>query len=1475
MSASAVPETDAPAAFIGEPAVDAEDRGRPFPKEEVHDLARQLSHHSQGTSSFNSLYKPGSNSALDPASANFDARAWVETILRLQARENGDVPLRQAGFSFRDLSVYGYGTDADYQRTVGNVPISLAGQLKDLVTGNKGRRVDILRDLDGVVRAGEMLVVLGAPGSGCSTFLKTIAGETNGLHLDEQSYINYQGISAKQMASDFRGEAIYSAEVDVHFPQLTVGDTLYFAAAARAPRVPPGGVSRKEYATVLRNVVMSLFGISHTINTIVGNDFIRGVSGGERKRVSIAETVLSGAPLAMWDNSTRGLDSANAIEFCKTLQMGADLAGQTAAVAIYQAPQAAFECFDKVTVLYEGRQIFFGRCDAAKGYFERLGFYSPPRQPTADFLTSVTSTLERRIQKGYEGQAPSTPDEFVKAWKASDEYAALRKEIDAFDDEFPVGGPALEAFQKSRQLQQSKRQRASSPYTLSYKEQVMLCLWRGGRRLFGPGGAEMTLTSLFGNVAMALIIGSVFYNLQHTTASFFQRSALLFFSILMAALSCQLEIHSLYAQRPIVEKQTRYAFVHPSAEAIAGILVDTPYKVGNAIFFSTTLYFLSNLRRAPGPFFYFVLISFTLSLAMSMLFRTIGAVSRSLAQALAPSAVLTLGLVLYTGFAVPTRDMLGWSSWIRWLNPVSYGFESLMINEFVGQEYPCSAFVPAGPGYPTTDSVNRICSTVGSVAGSSVVAGERWLSESFSYDPAHRWRNWGILIVYIVGLCGTFLAASEWITAKKSKGEVLVFQRGRAPAFLTDNAPADIESGEKVPANRSVSKGDAQDVSLLNKQTSILQWEDVNYEIKIKKETRKILDNVDGWVKPGTLTALMGVSGAGKTTLLDVLATRVTMGVVDGKMLVDGVPRDQSFQRKTGYVQQQDLHLETSTVREALEFSALLRQSHTIPRSEKLAYVDEVIKILEMEDYADAVVGVPGEGLNVEQRKRLTIGVELAAKPQLLLFLDEPTSGLDSQTSWAICNLLAKLTEHGQAPSALLFQRFDRLLFLLKGGRTAYFGPVGNNSETLISYFERNGGPACPDGANPAEWMLEVVGAAPGSKSDIDWHATWRNSPEFAEVKAELRRLEERGKKIQANKGTSESKTDGDADKSANAEFAVPFWTQYWTVQKRVFWQYWRTPSYIYSKFSLVIFSSLFIGFTFFRATNSIQGLQNQMFAIFMVFSIFGYICQQLMPSFVIQRSLYEARERPAKTYSWRAFMLSNIIVEIPWATLAAVFMWACIYWPIGMNNNAVMEGQVSERSGLMLLYFIFFMWFSSTFAHMMIAGMDSADTAANVANLLFSLTLIFCGILASPDTLPRFWIFLYRVSPFTYLADGFLSVGLANTDVVCSSIEYLLFQPPAGDTCGSYMQNYINASGGGYLLDAAATSDCSFCSISKTNVYLASVSSHYSHRWRNYGILQAYLVFNVCGALLLYWLARVPKKAKVEDKKKDKEETN
>ncbi|KAI0030129.1 ABC-2 type transporter-domain-containing protein [Vararia minispora EC-137] len=1413
---------------------------------------------------FDNPFEGSDDPRLNPASGKFDFRAWIKSILSVTTRDPESFPHRTAGVSFKNLSVYGYGKPTDFQKTVLNSLLDAPRVAFDSFRGQTGKRIDILRNFEGVLRAGEMLVVLGRPGAGCTTFLKSIAGETHGFYIQDEEAINYQGIPFKMMHKNFRGEVIYNAEVDVHFPNLTVGQTLSFAAAARTPRTRLPGVSREQWADHLRDVVMAVFGLSHTINTKVGNDFIRGVSGGERKRVSIAEVALSGSPLQCWDNSTRGLDSATALEFVKTLRLSTQFTGSAAAVSLYQASQDIYDVFDKVIVLYEGRQIYFGPCTAARQFFIEMGFECPARQTTADFLTSLTNPAERTPRPGFEGRVPRTPDEFAQRWQESAARQALLYNIEDFDNQFSGEEKEYERFLAHRKLQQARGMKETSPYTISTLMQIRLCLRRALQRL--RNDLSLFFTQVVGNFIVALIISSIFFNLRDDTSSFFSRGSLLFFAILSNAFQSALEILQLYEQRPIVEKHKRMAFYRPSSEAIASWITDLPAKVITSISFNLVLYFMCNLRRTPGAFFVFLLFSFVCTLVMSMIFRTIGACTKSQPQAMAPAAIIIIALIVYTGFVIPTPKMLGWSRWINYIDPIAYAFESLMVNEFDGREFACSQFLPAGPGY--SPPANAICSSIGAVAGSPVVQGTDYINLSFQYYRSHEWRNLGIMFGFMIFFGSTYLLAVETIAQAKSKGEVLVFRRGYTPKEFTQKKEdaEDIEAGK--PMGRTEEDVDAlkksdQAVGVIKRQTAVFHWEDVTYDVKIKGADRRILDRVDGWVQPGTLTALMGASGAGKTTLLDTLASRVTMGVVGGQMLVDGHARDESFQRKTGYVQQQDLHLQTSTVREALLFSARLRQPADVSDAEKKAYVQEVISLLEMEKYADAVVGVPGEGLNVEQRKRLTIGVELVAKPDLLLFLDEPTSGLDSQTAWSICTLLRKLANHGQAilctihqPSSLLFQSFDRLLFLQRGGRTAYFGDIGENSRTLIDYFEAQGADPCPADANPAEWMLSVIGAAPGAVAKRDYADAWRESKEYARVKDHLAWLRANPKDVNPS-----------GDVKAHREFAAPFYLQFWYVTHRVFQQIYRTPSYIYSKFALVIASGLFIGFTFFRVGRTLEDLQDQMFSIFMLFVLTNSLSSQAMPHFCTQRDLYEVRERPSKAYSWKAFMLANILVELPWNTMAAIFLFFCWYFPIGLFRNAEFTHATTERAGLMFLFVWQFLLFLSTYTHMIIAGVGDAITGGNISNLLFTLCLLFCGVLAAPsgpNAFPHFWIFMYRVSPFTYLVEGMLSVALASAPVTCSATELAIFDPPSGQTCEQYLQPYISATGG-LLSNPNATSACSVCPETNTNQFLAGVFADYNNRWRDFGLLWVYIVFNACAALFFYWLARVPKGSRVK----------
>jgi ATP-binding cassette, subfamily G (WHITE), member 2, PDR len=1372
---------------------------------------------------------------LDPTNQEFEHYRWAQKALMALSRSG--ITLERQGVVFSNLCVSGSGPSLQFQETVVSsltIPFRLAAAA--ILTHRPTARRRILRNFDGLLQSGELLLVLGRPGSGCSTFLKTLCGHLEGLTLERESTIHYQGISFEQMTKQYRGEVAYNQEVDEHFPHLTVGETLSFAACSRVPQQRPPGLTRKAFVDTVVKVVMAVFGLSHTYHTKVGDSFVRGISGGERKRVSIAEMFLSRARIGAWDNSTRGLDAASALRFIKSLRLSADLGRSCHAVAAYQSSQSMYDLFDKVVLLYDGHEIYYGACDRAVEYFQDMGWHRDAQQVSADFLTAVTNPGERRPRPGMENEVPHTAAEFADYWRRSKERQKLKAEIEDYERKHPFGKEGAQQFQENHEKQQARHTRASSPYLLSIPMQIRLCLRRAFQRM--QNDLPTAMSTVVVQVVLSLIIGSIFYNSPNTSNAFFQKGAVIFFAVLMNALITINEIMQLYSQRPIVEKQARYAFVHPFAEALASVIIDLPIKLLRCSVFSIVLYFMANLRREPAQFFIFYLFLVTAILTMSGIFRSVASATRTISQAMGIAGILVLCFVVYSGFMLPQAYMRPWFSWIRWINPIFYAFEGLLSNEFHGREFECATLIPP---YGTGDSI--ICAAVGAVPGQRFISGDAFIELNYGYTYTHIWRNYGILIAFMVFFHCFYLSATENNKGRRSKADALVFRPGHTPRYLRED---DVEGSEKTRSAVPPSPvGDR--VMHLPEQKDVLMWRGVNYDIPVKDGRRRLLDDVNGWVKPGTLTALMGVSGAGKTTLLDVLAQRVSIGVVTGDILVNGKVPTSGFPRRTGYVQQQDLHLETTTVREALRFSAVLRQPRSTSRKGKYQYVEEVIQMLGMEDFAEAVVGSPGEGLNVEQRKLLSIGVELAAKPSLLIFLDEPTSGLDSQSSWAICAFLRRLANHGQAvlatihqPSALLFQTFDRLLFLAQGGRTVYFGDIAPQSRVLLDYFSRHGARQSGTLENPAEYILEMVSGdgAPG----VDWVGNWNNSPEHKEVLAELGRIE----------SCSEQPYDESADAGEFArEFALPLYSQFRYVAIRAFQQYFRQPEYIFTKFFLGIASGLFIGFSFWKADGTQQGFQNALFSIFLLCTIFPTLVNQIMPKFVVQRSLYEVRERPSRVYSWKVFILSQMLVEVPWQILLGICAWASFFFPVfGVAGT-------SESKGLIPLFVVQFYMYAATIAQMVVAAVPDPALGAILAVLMFGLSFIFNGVMQPPDALPGFWIFMWRTSPFTYYVSGLSSAALHGREVLCSDTELSIIDPPSGQTCGHYLANFLE-SAPGRLYNPSATSGCEYCPLSSADQYLAARRVYWTERWRNYGIFWCYLVFNVFGTVVLYYMFRV-----------------
>lgn len=266
----------------------------------------------------------------------------------------------------------------------------------------------------------------------------------------------------------------------------------------------------------------------------------------------------------------------------------------------------------------------------------------------------------------------------------------------------------------------------------------------------------------------------------------------------------------------------------------------------------------------------------------------------------------------------------------------------------------------------------------------------------YSSTRSNLWRNFGVVIAFTVLYILITAIASELFSFVGGAVGATIFKKSKkAKQQVAAASPiADEEKGvdaggiSSKSSGQSESLGDEQDtLQGLSKSESVFTWTNVEYSVPYQGGQRKLLNKVSGYAKPGVMIALVGASGAGKSTLLNTLSQRQKMGIVSGDMLVDGRPLGLEFQRGTGFCEQMDLHDGTATIREALEFSAILRQERHVPRDEKVAYVDKIIDLLELNDIQDAVV----MSLGVEQKKRLTIGIELAAKPSLLLFLDEPT----------------------------------------------------------------------------------------------------------------------------------------------------------------------------------------------------------------------------------------------------------------------------------------------------------------------------------------------------------------------------------------------------------------------------------------------------------------------------------------------------
>ncbi|POR36723.1 Uncharacterized protein TPAR_03074 [Tolypocladium paradoxum] len=1374
-----------------------------------------------------------------PKSVGSEGLGSIRILLRSRARQGQGLPKR-IGLSFRNLSVRApSGSEVDVKtlpRAVLNtfgpdqirfVQENILRSFSPKACAPTGRA--ILTDFSGIVKPGEMLLVLGRPGSGCSTFLRTLANQSP---LAVTGDLEYANIPATAFRRGHARETIYLPEEDQHIACLTVRQTIRFALRNSLP----AETRDIKLVTDLVENIAKMFGLSHALDTPVGGPFTPGLSGGERKRyngsrcslktpvcgtltltfrVSIAEVLAAGSSVQCFDNSTRGLDSSTALDFAHALRAFTDIGKKTTLAALYQAGEDIYRSFDKVVLLDQGHEAFFGPTSEAWNYFEDLGYIPVPGQTTAEFLVNVTDHDERQVRPGSEAEKIKSPADLAAAFRRSGHYNRLLSEME-----------------ESRQKQEDALPPTDS-YRLSFLAQVRECLTREYQLVLGQ--RRVYYIKWITTLILCLVCGSVYTDVDNSAAGAFARGGALYFALILNGWLQFPELFDAHSNRPVVERQAKLHLSRPSAVASARFLIDLPLIALQNALFLIAFYFLSRLRVQAGKIFFFYLTLFISTVCFSNLLRMFAYYVGTLDDCFRYGGFSCTVLLLFAGFLIRPNDMSPAFGWLHYVNPMFYGFENLFANEFTGLTLRCddNLIPPNGvPGHQT-------CAIKGALPGQTSISGIQYL-ESFGFAASHRWRNIGIMIAIAFAYLFIGIFGSEVMRFAPQGGAPLVFARRRAQK-TNDAGLVDVE--KIAPASGCSSATGQANIASGRIGQLALTWKDIYVDI----DDAKILKGISGYVRRGELTALCGVSGAGKTTLLTALSQKKFAGQLKGEVLVGSQPPSPSYRKTVGFAQQMDLHEGTATVREALEFSALLRQPKTYSRAEKLAYVDKVLELLGLTEVQDVLIGEDGSGLGVERLKRVTIGVELAARPEIL-FADEPTSGLDSQGAAHIVRYLKLLARQGQAivvtirqPSALLFSHFDNLLALSSEGQQLYFGKVTE----ALSYFARHGA-ISPEGANPGEFILETVGAGVNARSNdkgSNWAANWAASPEAAELK----------RQIGESKTGDEGNTRGEDEDASECNASV--FAQTSLLTKRMLLNQWRNPPYMYSKMWVHVISAILVGFTFYQIGTSPQDLQNRMFSVFFILFLCNAIVNVILARYFFASLHWMFREGPSHTYGWVAFVSSTILSELPGAVLVTVLYYVLWYFPSGLP--------LGGEAAYIFLFLLTYEIFQILLGLFMMAMSPDLGAAGNVLVFIICTCNFFNGVNVPYQQIQVFWRYwLYYLSPFTYLLGGMVEAVTASVPVSCSAPDLTTFTAPPNQTCSDYVAKWALASSAQLLNpDASGPSQCQLCRWTTGDQFLSQFNlgdGQLGGRWGCWGIFVLFTLGNLALVYFFTWATKV-----------------
>ncbi|CAK8570044.1 unnamed protein product [Lathyrus sativus] len=1225
------------------------------------------------------------------------------------------------------------------------------------------KSLHILQNVSGIIKPQRMTLLLGPPGSGKTTLLLALAGKL-AKELKNSGRVTYNGKGLEEFVP--QRTSAYISQHDNHIGEMTVRETLAFSARCQGvghnydmltellrrekeAKIKPdpdidaymkAAALEGQQASVVTDYILKILGLEICADIMVGDGMIRGISGGQKKRVTTGEMLVGPIRVLFMDEISTGLDSSTTFQIISSIRQSIHILNGTALVSLLQPAPETYELFDDIILLTDGQIVYQGPRENVLEFFESMGFKCPERKGIADFLQEVTS---RKDQWQY--------------WANKDEpysFVTVKDFAEAFQI-FHIGqklGDELaNPFDKSKchaNILTTKK------YGVNMKELLKACASR--EFLLMKRNSFVHIFKVTQLIYLAIMTTTLFLKTKmhkDTVEDGGTYMGALFFTVLVAMFNGISELNMTIMKLPVFYKQRDLLFYPSWAYSLPPWILKIPITLIEVAIWEAITYYAVGYDPSFLRLLKQYLILLCINQMASSLFRLMAALGRNVIVANTVGSFALLVVMVLGGFVISREDVHKWFLWGYWSSPLMYGQNAIAVNEFLGHSW------------------RKVTQISNETLGVLTMKTRGFFPQAYWY-----WIGVGALIGYVFLFNFLFTLALQYLSPFRKD------QAGLSEEELQERDASIAEEFTQLPTRKRISETKMAEEELMPSasfsarvdngkasrsgrrgmvlpfQPLSLTFDEIKYAVDMPQEMKsqgvfqdrlELLKGITGAFRPGVLTALMGVSGAGKTTLMDVLAGRKTGGYIEGNITISGYPKNQkTFARISGYCEQFDIHSPNVTVYESLLYSAWLRLPPEVDHATRKMFIEEVMDLVELNSLREALVGLPGEnGLSTEQRKRLTIAVELVANPSII-FMDEPTSGLDARAAAIVMRTVRNTVDTGRTvvctihqPSIDIFDAFDELLLMKLGGEQIYAGPLGRHCSHLIQYFEAiQGVPKIKDGYNPATWMLEVTSAGSEANLKVNFTNVYRNSELYRRNKQLIQELSI------PPQGSKDLYFDTQYTQTMLSQCKACLWKQHLS--------YWRNTSYTAVRLLFTTLIAFLFGIIFWNIGLKRRKEQDLFNAMGSMYSSVIFIGVQngasVQPVIAVERTVFY-RERAAGMYSALPYALAQVIIELPHILVQTLIYGIIVYSMMGF-----------EWTASKFLWYIFFNYFTFlyyTFYGMMTMAISpNQHVAAIMSTSFYAIWNLFSGFIIPLSRIPIWWKWYYWVCPVAWTLYGLLA---------------------------------------------------------------------------------------------------------------------